>query len=545
MNKKKKICTVLAATAVFSMGMTATAFAEQGWTETDDGWKYYDEDGYQVTDEWKKSGDNWFYLDEDGNMVYEQIIEYDGDYYYVNEDGAMVKNEWIQMANDDDTDENDAVDVWYYFQNNGKAYVAGDNGTSFKTINGQKYAFDEEGKMLWGWVNDDSETCNSDTEWQNAIYYCGAEDDGAMKTGWQLIDVEEDREDLEKNKDDDDVMYYYFYFRANGKRVENGTKTINGLKYSFDEYGAMDYEWTLASGSTATSSVATAAQYKYYNYEDYGNRVKGWFYAIPSENINEDDYNDEVEHWYYADGSGDLAYSEIKTINGKKYAFNEKGEMLYDLQALVLDPNDSKKIIRSYHIEDENDMDAFIEQNPEYSGGDGTFDFTNSMLFYFGEDSDDGAMKTGTMNLYFEGETYHYYFLKSGSYKGAAFGSKAGLKNKYDGTYTEGDETESDSFIYDDKYIYREGRRKTADSDEKYAAFDAFGNEVTDPDEFENGTAYLVNTSGNIQKKKRNIKDRDGNYYCTNKDGIIIYYGTEKCNDHNSDVWHVYNEEED
>ena len=40
---------------------------------------------------------------------------------------------------------------WYYFQANGKALTNGDNtNIALKTINGKKYAFDEEGKMLYG-----------------------------------------------------------------------------------------------------------------------------------------------------------------------------------------------------------------------------------------------------------------------------------------------------------------------------------------------------------------------------------------------------------
>ena len=62
------------------MAMAFSAFADEtdevqtGWVETDDGWMYYDEDGYEVTNEWKKSGDNWFYLGDDGYIVYEQLI---------------------------------------------------------------------------------------------------------------------------------------------------------------------------------------------------------------------------------------------------------------------------------------------------------------------------------------------------------------------------------------------------------------------------------------------------------------------------------------
>ena len=527
------------------MAMAFSAFADEtdkvqtGWVETDDGWMYYDEDGYEVTNEWKKSGDNWFYLGDDGYIVYEQLIEDDGYIYYANEDGAMVKNQWVQMANDENEeygDENAAVDVRYYFQNNGRAYVAGDNRTSFKTINGQKYAFDEDGKMLWGWVNDNSELCNSGTEWHDAVYYCGAENDGARKSGWYLIDVEEDREDLEKNKDDDTVMYYYFYFTENGKRVQNTTKTINGLKYSFDEYGAMDYEWTLATDSVASLSTATASVYQFFNYEDYGNRVSGWFYTVPGENLHKKDHDDEIEHWYYANGSGELTFSQIKSINGKKYAFNEYGEMLYGLQALRLDPNDPTVIEANYLIDDEDEWNAFVDRKTDFSGDDGDFNFDGTFLYYFGEE-EDGAMKLGKVKLEFTGDVYNYYFVKTGEYKGAGFGSWTGMDLNAESTYSVDDDGNR-TFIDDGKYIYLGGRRMTADEDLKYEAYSAYGEEADSSDDVTDESFYLINEAGSIQKKRHNLKDRDGNYYCTNDKGVITYYGSEKCENHDDNVKH-------
>lgn len=527
----------------FCLAMAFSSFAEEteeepvGWVETDKGWMYYDEEGYAVTNEWKKSGDNWFYLDEDGYIVYDEIIEHEDYIYYANEDGAMVKNQWVQRANEDGegaNEENAAVDVWYYFQNNGRAYVAGDNGTSFKTINGQRYAFDSDGRMLWGWVNDVSEMCNEGTDWQTAIYYCGAENDGARKSGWQLIDVEEDRENLAKNKDDDDVMYYYFYFREeNGKRVQDTTKTINGQKYSFDEYGAMDYEWTLATDSLASISTATASVYQFFNYEDYGNRISGWFYAIPSENVNKKDYDDEMEHWYYARGNGELICGQFKSIDGKRYAFNEYGEMLYGLQALRLNDSDPTIIEGNYLIDDESELKAYLNQETNYNGDQGTFNFEGTLLFYFGDDSDDGVMKTGKVKVEFEGENYDYYFIKTGPYKGAAFGSPV----QVEGTYKE-DENGDAIYIDDGKYIYRAGRRMVAEEDSKYEPFDAWGEKPESEDDVTSGEYYLVNTAGSIQKGRRNVKDRNGYYYCTDDQGRITYRGDEKCENHNDNEQH-------
>ena len=51
-------------------------------------------------------------------------------------------------------------------------------------------------------------------------------------------------------------------------------------------------------------------------------------------------------------------------------------------------------------------------------------------------------------------------------------------------------------------------------------------------DDTTNGSYYLVNTAGSIQKKKENLKDRDGYYYCTDAKGVITYRGDEKCQNH-------------
>ena len=80
-----------------------------------------------------------------------------------------------------------------FFQANGKALTNGDNDkVSLKTINGKKYAFDDEGKMLYGWVDEDSAERVDDTDsdgFKEGVYYFGGEDDGAMTTGWLQLDI--------------------------------------------------------------------------------------------------------------------------------------------------------------------------------------------------------------------------------------------------------------------------------------------------------------------------------------------------------------------
>ena len=106
------------------------------------------------------------------------------------------------MLDEDDEPEH----YWYYFQANGKALKQGDSSTvALKTVNGKKYAFDDEGKMLYGWVAADNAERIDDTDgdaFKDGDYYFGGEDDGAMTTGWLLMDITYD----EATNDDYEYM---------------------------------------------------------------------------------------------------------------------------------------------------------------------------------------------------------------------------------------------------------------------------------------------------------------------------------------------------
>lgn len=111
-------------------------------------------------------------------MATDTIIEDDDYTYYVDANGSMVANQWIQVENEDSYGDDAPEYFWYYFRSNGKAYKAPTSGkTSFKNINGKKYDFDSEEKMLYGWVNETSERQTGDDAWTNGLYFCG---DGTM-----------------------------------------------------------------------------------------------------------------------------------------------------------------------------------------------------------------------------------------------------------------------------------------------------------------------------------------------------------------------------
>ena len=468
MRKQTKLVAVLSTAALLAIGASMTSFAAQGWAEEDGTWVYYDRNGDRVTDKWAKSGNNWYYLDSDGEMAIDTLIEDGDNYYYVDINGVMASNQWVAIENEDAGDDDEPENYWYYFQSNGKALTNGNNSNvALKTINGKKYAFDEEGKMLFGWVAKDSAERIDNTDgdgFKTGDYYFGDENDGAMTVGWLQMDItyDEATSDYEFAPvfNDDEDQTRWFYFQSNGKKVkadgarESKDKTINGKKYSFDQYGAMTAEWSLdredadnlatplrahSDNTTATGNSVNAQyakQWRYFNSVEDGSRVsKGWFKVVAAEWLNNDKFDDDEDSWYYADGSGNLYAGEFKTIKGKKYAFRDDGRMVDSLKfikdtgsGLIVAADDGSL---PYATEDE-----FNTSAPE-------FEYQGYGCYYFG-DGNDGSMKTNKISVDIDGDKFNFYFQKSGSKKGA------GLTGEKDKKY------------------YQSGKLLAAGKDEKY-----------------------------------------------------------------------------
>ena len=497
MRKQTKLVAVLAAAALLAIGASMTSFAAQaGWTEEDGTWVYLDKDGYKVTDTWKKSGNFWYYLDEDGYMATSKLIDNGddaGNLYYVDETGRMVANRWVELENEDyydSEDDNVSETNWYYFQNSGKAYKTSGK-TAWKTINGKKYAFDDNGHMLYGWVNDNSErVTDGDSSYRLGIYYCGDANDGArVSNDWRLLYVGNDGPDRRDSEDDE----YWFFFQINGEKVTNKTdKKINGKKYAFDEWGIMITDWHRATVETASELTG------YYSEVAGGAQQKGWFKAVPSEKINPSDYNDDAEKWYFGNNNGTLVTSELKSISGKKYAFDEYGRMMSGLVAMTVDSDN--KIVKYQKIDKESQMgDAYLEtvmlgDSSEGVGGVG--------VYYFGG-GEDGSMKTGNQTVGIDGDNYQFSFGKNGGKKGKGLN---GLDNN--------------AF-----YVY--GKKIKADADYRYQAVDA--EEGTDGVLYTDGQLYygtdavgkyLINTSGTLMKGTK-YTDSEGRVYTLDDDHTI------------------------
>ena len=545
MKKQTKLVAVLSTAALLAIGASMTSFAATGWAEEDGTWVYYDRNGDKVTDKWAKSGNNWYYLDSNGEMAVDTLIEDGDNYYYVDINGVMAANQWVAIDNEDAGDDDEPEHYWYYFQANGKAYKQGDAGkVSLKTINGKKYAFDEEGKMLYGWVDENTaeriDNTDGDAFTQDATYYFGGEDDGAMTTGWLLIDVTYDAATEDSYKyiapafNDDEDQTRWFYFKSNGKMVkadnegETKDKTINGKKYAFDHNGAMVAEWSLdqkdakkasdsekralvgeATASNAWTGNGKYAEYskawKYFNSVEDGARIsKGWFKVVAAEYLNSSKYDDDEDAWYYADGSGNLYAGEFKTINGKKYAFRNDGRMLSGLKFIKDDGNGYFDDVRA----DDDDNHAFDDEEKFLDEARDFYEAEGYKCYYFGG-GEDGAMRTGKTSLTFDGENTNFYFEKSGGKKGAGVTGE-----KDDKLYQSGMLLKADT---DDKYIVVEKQTHfKADGSKDYVTYtkldgakeflDATGVTKTDVLGSNEGNTP-INTGNNTTKKAEDLSE--------------------------------------
>ncbi|MDU3397564.1 MAG: argininosuccinate lyase [Clostridiales bacterium] len=493
MRKQTKLVAVLSTAALLAIGASMTSFAAQGWAEEDGTWVYYTRDGERATDKWAKSGNNWYYLNSDGEMAVDTLIEDGDNYYYVDANGVMASNQWVAIENEDAGDNDEPDQNWYYFQANGKALTNGNNSkVALKTINGKKYAFDDEGKMLWGWVSADSAEHIDNTDGDAFLtgdYYFGGSDDGAMTVGWLQMDITYEAATSDNtiapvfNEDEDQTRW--FYFQSNGKKVKaDGTdeqkeKTINGKKYAFDENGAMTAEWSRDAeeyNKIATENIATDARaakvtqsWRWFQSAEDGARLnKGWFKVVPAEDLDKDRYDDDEDHWYYADGSGNLYAGEFKTIKGKKYAFRNDGRMVDGLKFI----NDSGE---SLDVKDDDNEDAGFgrfDTEDDFLANAANYEQKGYYCYYFGSE-EDGSMKTDKTNLEIDGDKFNFYFETSGSKKGAGISGEK-----------------------DDK-LYQSGMLLKAGSDEKYQVVkqtnitDVKGKTIKTYEKFDDADAFM------------------------------------------------------
>lgn len=156
----------------------------------EDGWYYLKKDGKKAVEDdgWQKIGDGSYLFDADGKMK-TGWQQWKDSVYYLDADGRRVTGwrylklnftEEDQFMHEDTGSEEEG---WFWFSSTGVCC----REKSGKTINGKKYCFDKNGRMMSGWVLDgawETDTgSGSDAKISSYTYY-GTSENGARVNGW-------------------------------------------------------------------------------------------------------------------------------------------------------------------------------------------------------------------------------------------------------------------------------------------------------------------------------------------------------------------------
>lgn len=472
MKREIKFAVITTAAALMAIGAGFTSMAAQKgtWKLVDGEWYCFDSDGDAIEDTFCLSNGKEFYVGEDGKLVRSSWVDVDGDWYYVNSGGEKVTNEWRYTAPAEDEDEDEE---WYYLQASGKRTEG-----KKQVIGGETYFFDEDGKMLTGWIQEsgdgweEAEDVNvSETD----TYYCG-EDGARLKGAWVKTygpGVDEDEADDEDEK--------WFYIKSNGKPATGKQSSINGETYFFNNYGEMLTGWVAGSGSNyaeiwdedgsgvALSTAAAEGNDVYFcGGENDGHAKKNKWYKGLSSTDYENEDSDDDKFWYYIQKNGKVYIpvdgSEGNLVSAQTYLLDDG---LADLDKRFEADENYEVMTKKVN----GDTYLFNSDGQMVSG----FVKMDGNMYYFGGEND-GARKTGSFSVKDEnGETVKCYF-SADSNTDEGYVAGAGVNGAKSGK------------------LYADGILVTAEED-KYEIKEV------------NGMKFVVNKAGTIQTSSGPYKD--------------------------------------
>lgn len=412
MKKYVKIMSIIAAAVLVSQAPAVTWAGT--WMEDGDGW-YCEEDGKRVTGRWVKGqGGTLYYLNEAGRMAVECLVPGDQERLYcVDETGARVKNAWRQFPAGDQEDDRD---YWYYFNANGEALKGK------KVIDGKKYFFDQDSRMMTGWISwSDREagrfTGNLEDK-DGDVYYCL--ESGEAASGWLELDAP---------SDENEAVHTAWYNFDGGKVRTNAKEGLDGHDYIFKKNGEMvtgwayddDGVWQAVNEDTDNSDLDRFKMdvTKFYYAGEDGALIKNqWVEVRCYDGLTGD--GDEDKSWYYFDKKGRMAGRQatatpsdamavaetaggevrLKVHKGNKGKYEVKtGEDIYNEDAPVVAV---RKVDGKYYM-----------FNTKGKLADGLIYVPKSLgrfnQGYYNYD-DKSALKTGAVVLEDGGTDYYYYF---------------------------------------------------------------------------------------------------------------------------------------
>lgn len=201
---------------------------------------------------WLTNGSKRYYIDKDGKMLKSKWIRSKNKKYYASKNGAIYKNCLVKIGKYKyGFDSNGVMKTGKSTIKNKTYYFSRSNGRMqtkvLVKISGKKYYFGDDGtlrKKVWLKSKNGMQYVNSKgyvetSAWVGKRYL---DSDGYAKKGLQKIGG----------------VYYYFDSKYN--KITNTSKTINGVKYTFDKNG----KGTVGTDSNETDKPSVSVQSTYY-----------------------------------------------------------------------------------------------------------------------------------------------------------------------------------------------------------------------------------------------------------------------------------------
>ena len=275
---------------------------------TFDRWVLGGADGYLVTG-WKQVGSVWYYFYPDWPIMCTGTYKIGDEYHLFNNDGAWQvstkKAGWVSSGKD-----------WYYLNTDEEGYGWFIQGYDKKNpervvINKTCYAFDENGKLMTGWIEQEYGWSDGASDW----YY--ADKDGALVRGWKQIGGKW-YYFTKCYVDYDELTYIYgpWMYYNNVYWIYSSEQDEKGTPYCFTKSGEM---------------LTNAWYHIVWNYED-GDSWDAWCHASASGVVDTGWFKDGGK-WYYSGESGIIWMDcPVYDKDNNEYWLGKDGAMLLGWQ---------------------------------------------------------------------------------------------------------------------------------------------------------------------------------------------------------------------
>lgn len=306
--------------------------------DAEEAWYYFQSTGKRAENKKIVYKGKTYFFDADGKMLTgwvtangtevvneENNIDAD-DTYYCGEDGARLADAWVYTTEPTAEDDEADADEYYYYLKPGSGNPVVNKKRN--NVKGQSYIFDEEGRMLWGWVaktasgssavyekideEEDTDTVLADGVYEE-VYYCSGEDDGHVKKN-RWIKTWRPKDTYEEDEDDDK---FWYWIEKDGK-VYLPENTASGSNAVAFKYALEEGKLVIKNSGNSYNVTKKKISSKDYFFNENGEMMNN-FLQVTTGNA------DLAVGMYYFGGSDDgsmkTGSQTVKDDNGDSYKF--------------------------------------------------------------------------------------------------------------------------------------------------------------------------------------------------------------------------------